>query len=727
MAVSGTYQKAVQGLVTGLICAGVTSLLFMSGMLEPWELKLFDMRFRALPASPGTVASGDIVLVTLDQGSLEQCLERRGYRWPWPREFYGKIVDFLAGAGARAVIFDMYFTEPDIERHELPSRMSDSAFARSLKRYGRAYHGYMLLSKGLLPPALDREKVLLKQLDAYDGRVADDYELRDYSAVDFPLVELANAARAVGFLNMAPDPDSITRRAMLLATYNGIPAVGIGLTAYWDLADRPQVTVDDGVLAVGDAVIPIDGNGRAYLWWYRPREDAENAFVRYPAYSVLNSAVQQELGVETDLPASVFRDKVVLIGSTAHGLYDIKATPLSENTPGVEVQATLLSNIIKNDFVQRTSRVFVLCTVLLACLLAAVATRMLRSVTGGFTAVLALAVLWFAGREFLSRYHIFVDVFPVMLGVSLSFIGMMTFNYFHERKHSRLVRGIFEHYLDRSVVRSLIADPERVALGGEERVCTVIFSDVANFTSISETLDAKQVVEFMNIYLNAMTEIIIEEGGFVDKFVGDEIVAIFGAPNDLPDHALCACRAVVKMQKKVADLQPLFRKIGCTREIFARSGLNTGEMIVGNMGSETRMNYTAMGDAMNLGARLEGTNKIYGTRVAVSDSTAGAAADGMVFRELDTVRVKGKSTGIRIYELVCGKEDLGDQQRSIIEQFNRALEFYRSCRWGEALRLFEENAGKGDGPSEVFAERCREYSQDPPEEGWDGIYVMKVK
>ena len=254
----------------------------------------------------------------------------------------------------------------------------------------------------------------------------------------------------------------------------------------------------------------------------------------------------------------------------------------------------------------------------------------------------------------------------------------------------------------------------------------MLFSDVANFTNLSEKLDPESVVQIMNHYLNAMTDLIIAEGGFVDKFVGDEIVAIFGAPSALPDHAARACRALVRMAARLREMQPEFRALGCTHELFARSGLSTGEVIVGNMGSDERMNYTAMGDVMNLGARLEGANKAYGTRILVSAPTVEAAGAAFLFRELDWVRVKGKDRPTPIFELVGEAAAVPGTGRAALADFGRGLALYRAGTWDEAAPCFEQAARAGDPAAAVFAARCRELAAAPPVP-WDGVYALPSK
>lgn len=733
---SDTVGKLRQGLGIGLFSAFITVAAFLSGIFEPLEMISLDARFGQIPRSAANKAPPGIVMVTIDQDSLDATLAQRGHRWPWPRMFYGLMVEYLTAVGARGVVFDMYFTEPDIARLELDSAESDDAFIEAVKASGRVYSGYLLKKSG---QGLDPEKqaAFTSKLDKYKGVITSRHLLDTYGYADFPLAPLAEGSRAVGFLNMPLDNGDTARRSMLMAAYSGNPdvskdiaAVSLALTVAWDIAGCPEIELKNNILRFSDKSVPVDNEGNVYLWWYKSEKKDMSPFESYPAHNVLNAAVQYKSGKEPSLPASVFKNKIVYIGSTAQGLHDRKSTPVSgdHTVPGMEVQATAIANLLMGDHVRRTGRASIVIVLFLVSVVTAMTVRSCRKIVYGILpVVLLLPMVWLAGYWFLASQHVFVDVVPLVSGIALAFVTATLINYLSEQRHSKLVRGIFEHYLDRSIVSSLIAEPEKVKLGGESRTCTVIFSDVASFTSTSEMLTPEKVVEFMNVYLNAMTEIIISEGGFVDKYVGDEIVAIFGAPEVQPDHALRACRAIVRMQERITELQPEFTKIGCAKEIFARAGVSTGTMVVGNMGSVERMNYTAMGDAMNLGARLEGTNKIYGTLCTVSDNTAQAAGDEFVFRELDLVQVKGKKNGVKVYELVGVKGSVPGIRLELIGKFSKGLELYRAGRWQEALDVFVENAEKGDVPAVAFAERCREFMVNPPEEDWGGIYVMKVK
>ena len=715
--------RPLQGAAIGLVSAAVILPAYLAGVLEPLERKALDARFRLLPPSQNPPG---VVVIEIDQGSIEHIYRVTNVRWPWPREFYTKMIEFLTTTGARATVFDVFFSEPGIDR-DLTGEESDALLAAATRESGRVYHTYVLQRDGL-PPFPERIDAILRVNRSADIRQTDAALLPGYTTGALPPPALTDAARAVGFANLEPDSDGIIRRLTPLARHGKDVLMSMALAVYWDLRGRPPVTMDRRHVTVDGARFPIDRDGRCYLWWYAPAPTAKSPFIRVPFHQVLSARIAQEAGQPLPLDPSLFTDRVVVLGSTAPGLFDIKATPLSGQSPGVYAQATALANLLRGDVVARTERGLIVAALLGLCLVTGIGVRTIRSatVTIAGTAVLMLA-LCVAGYTLLAVYHVFLDIIPLLAGMLLTFIGITVFNYLSERRHSRLVRHIFEHYLDRSVVQTLITHPERVKLGGERRDCTVLFSDVANFTHTSERMEPEELVHFMNVYLEAMTSIIIDTGGFVDKFVGDEIVAIFGAPADLPDHAQRACRALIAMQERLRELQRDFHMLGSRDEIFFRAGLSSGPVVVGNMGSESRMNYTAMGDVMNLGARLESANKQFGTRVLVSESTVAAAGDAYCFRCIDRVRVKGKDVGVSIYELVGPADRLSTERRRVLDIFAGAFELYQQRQWDAAEDRFAEAADMEDEPARRFVDRCRAYRKSPPPEDWDGVFTLTQK
>jgi adenylate cyclase len=714
-------------LVVGLLCAAMVSLAFHLGLLEVLEYKSLDHRFRSMPRWQGESSPADISIVVIDQASIEKVYKDIDQRWAWPREFYAKVLGFLKAAGARAVIFDMYFSEPDIDRDVILGADSDAALVAATRYVTNTFHSYVLQRNGLPPEPDEYDAIAAKS--AFPGQIqtgATDH-LRKFTTGALPSAALTAGATGVGFATVAEERDNICRRIQLIAGFRGTTVMCQSLAAGHVLMNRPPLTLAPGCMRIGPQTVSIDNSASAYLWWYRPQEGERSPFPQHSIYNVLRAAVRLEDGRDPELSFDDFHDRIIYIGSTAPGLFDVWATPLSGAVPGVEVQTTALANLLRNDFVSRVSPHTTHVMVLILCLLVAHTTHMGRRHALSMLIPLILLATTVGGAYLtLSARHLFVDLVPPALAIVGTF-GITTItNYLTERHHSKMVRGIFEHYLDRGVVNNLIANPEQVRLGGETRECTVLFTDIANFTNTSEQLGPEQVVHFMNVYLNAMTDIIIEEGGFVDKFIGDEIIAIFGAPNVLPDHAERACRAVLRMRDKVKELQPEFKAAGCQTEIFARTGMCTGDVVIGNMGSETRMNYTAMGNTMNLGSRIQGINKVYGTRIMVSESTARAASESLLFREIDAVLVKGKEQGERVHELI-GERKSATVPATTCEAYSEALELFRQRQWEEAGALFRKLAEDGDPPSEVFAKRCDEYDERPPPEEWNGIYVMQTK
>lgn len=729
-----SLRRAAKGILIGAVTAILIALLTQSGLLETLELKTLDLRFRSLPPTPAAELPGDIVIVEIDQNSIEQVYTHINYRWPWPRLFYGTMIDFVAGAGAKTIVFDIFFSEPDIER-DICGAESDAALAAATARSGRVIHACVLKQSGLPPPP-DEEAALLQSersvleapLNEKNRTYKSSTSAKTYTSAALPAAALTQASRAVGFANATLDEDNVIRRVPLLRSYREATLMNTALAAAREVGGRSDVVLTPDALCLGDRCIPTLPDRTAYLWWYRAADPAAAPFQTIPAYAVLKARTEAAAGMDPSLSPATFKDKIVYFGSTATGLFDSKATPLSNAVPGVRVQATALANLLRGDSVRRIDRATTLGLLGLLCLVTGLATHGTRHTMSGLGITLALLVaLTLGSRMLLAGPHLFVELVPPAAGVGLTFVAATLINYITERRHSKLVRSIFEHYLDRGVVRTLINDPDQVALGGERRTATVLFSDVANFTNTSENLAPEQLVAVMNLYLNAMTAIIIEEGGFVDKFVGDEIVAIFGAPNDLPDHAARACNAVVRMQAQAARLQPQFKALGCTNEIFFRAGLSTGALVVGNMGSEQRMNYTAMGDVMNLGARLETANKEYDTRVLVSDATAAAAGTDYAFRPLDRVRVKGKDEAVPVRELMGRTDAVDAAVQARCDRFAEGYRLYGEQKWDAAAAAFHEAAARGDVTATIFIDRCKAFRDNPPQGEWDGTFTLASK
>jgi adenylate cyclase len=444
----------------------------------------------------------------------------------------------------------------------------------------------------------------------------------------------------------------------------------------------------------------------------------------YPVVALLNSMAQIQEGKAPQVPPSEFAGKIVLVGLTAVGLYDLKSSPLSAVIPGVEIQAAALDTLLRRQYLAPASPVLLYALALVLAVGAGIAISGLRKmgiIIGAFAVFLTLPALA-AGAAFAGKVWL-AFVFPEA-AVLLSLIGASVLNYSIEGKERRFIKGVFSHYLSPAVIERLIADPAMLQLGGEERYVTSFFSDVAGFTSISERLTPQDLVRLLNAYLSEMTDIILDSGGTLDKYEGDAIIAFWNAPLDIPDHALRACRAALACSRRLREIRPdLENRFG--HGLRMRIGLNTGPAVVGNMGSGRRFDYTAMGDTINLAARLESAGKQYRVSLLAGEATIAGAGEAILAREADLIRVVGKDKPVRIFELLGESGTATAEDRTSLLAYREALALYRGRDWVRAIEAF---ASLGRDPlAEFYLDRCRAFAHEPPPGDWDGVFDLKSK
>jgi len=467
--------------------------------------------------------------------------------------------------------------------------------------------------------------------------------------------------------------------------------------------------VADGLI-VGSRKIPLDERGNLLLKYRGP----SRSHPRFSAANVISSEARVRHNLPPIYPPEAFAGKWVFVGLTAPGLLDLKASPMGGVYPGVEVHATLLDNLLQGDFLQTLPgwARWAWTLVLVAVIAAAVLYGPRLKVT---LAAFCLLLLAYLSLTVLAFYRgLWAD--PVLSGLALALsFGLATaYSYAAESRQKQYIRRMFGQYMSEGVISHLMAHPEKLKLGGERRRVTLFFSDLAGFTSISERLEAETVVGLLNDYFSAMTEIILAEAGTVDKFEGDAIMALWGAPLDQEDQALRACRTALRQQAALADLNRRFAGLNLP-PLRMRIGLNTGEAVVGNLGSARRFDYTVIGDTVNLASRLEGLNKFYQTIIIASETTVAACGEAVACRELDLVAVKGKEQPVRVFEVVALQEDLTPELAARNREFAQALTQYRqgdfaaaAAGFGTLLERFPK-----DGPSQTFLGRCRRFLDDP--------------
>jgi len=697
-------KKIVRGILIGAASFGIGFALFALHFFQAFEWKSWDARLR-LFSSPGR-AGHDIVLVLVDQESLDIYEKQQGLPWPWPREMYGYLIKYLKTGGAKACFFDIAMTETSQFR---PA--DDQNLAEAMNVAGNVLCPIFLSEEK--KESDETEASLLGRFSRQAGAIPVSKET--FRSVTLPLGLYLQAAKGAGNAAVNPDGDGIYRRLPLLYLYKGI----ILPSAYLAIADFVRGGFDGGT-------IPTDDQGRMIIHFFGPTgtSTTPGTYKTYPIATLINSWAQLQEGKTPQIPPQEFAGKIVLVGLSAVGLHDLKSSPLSAVIPGTEIQAAALDTLLNHHFVRVPPMEIAFILAFVLALIAGISVSLLHKIWRMTLAFLVcLAVPWAAAcAAFLGGYWLDF-VFPEFT-VLLTLTGAAVLNYSIEGKERRFIKGVFRHYLSPAVIERIIENPKLLQLGGEKREITSFFSDVAGFTSLSEKMAPEEMVKLLNAYLSEMTDIILDAGGTLDKYEGDAIVAFWNAPLDEPDHALKACRAALECQRRLKELRPEFLK-RYGHEITMRIGLNSGPAVVGNMGSSRRFDYTAMGDTINLAARLESACKQYQVSILAGENTYSHLEDILAAREADIIRVVGKQIPVRIFQIIGEKEKVTPLQMEKIGIFHQGLEAYREQDWDRAMALF---GGLTEDPlAAIYIDRCRNFKLNPPPKQWDTIYGLKIK
>jgi adenylate cyclase len=716
MPLAASPKKKLIATAVGLAVCLLALALHQTGLLTIAELKTLDHRYQryADPAKAGK----DIVLVAIDEESLATF-----GRWPWPRDRHGFVVNFLKKAGAKAIVFDILFLEPDENAEEF-----DAVFAEEVRAAGNVFFPFLFQTSPLPPPPA---ALLAKATIPVDRKGEAPMNVpASYQGMKLPITPLAEAARGLGFINLTPDHDGTTRRLAPVAytSHGAFPQLATTVTRYVLEADRAEQGTR--TLHLGRTTIPLTARGDMVIDWHGPQERVERkTYAEYPIGAVLRSFTEQQQGQRPFLDPALFKDKIVFVATTAAGTYDLRVTPISPFTPGVLIHMAALDNILRGRHMQPAPYWAFALTTLGLCLGTAWCFMLVRRqalkfafIGGGAVAYYGIAVHAFTG------HGLWLELAFPEGALATTFAVAATVEYLTEGRQRRLLRAVFDKYMAAEVVDEIMRNPEGITLGGEKKELTVFFSDVAGFTTISEKLQPEALVELLNRYLSAMTDIILRHRGNVNKYLGDGIMAVFGAPRGEPNHATLACYAALDSQATLARLREEWKAQGLP-EIIARIGINSGPLVVGNMGSQARMEYTVMGDSVNLASRLEGANKFYDTRILLGPRTYELAQGDIEAREVDMLRVKGKLEPVVVYELLARKGELPIEKRRVVGLYQEGLAVYKRRDFALSKDRFEAALAldPSDGPSKVYLQRSQEYTIAPPPPDWDGVYVLKSK
>jgi adenylate cyclase len=696
------------------------------------RLKTFDLYQIAKPRVP---AARPVVIVDIDEASLNTIGQ-----WPWPRTIVAKLVEKIARGGAAVIGMDMVFAEPD---RTSPGLLVDSL--PELSEAARAELKAVPDHDTILADVIKRTRTVLGQ-SAYNPRPGDTRQalapkasfatlgadpnpyLIEYPGLlsNIPILEEAAAGR--GMFTVLPDPDGVVRRVPIVMKAAGamIPSlnadmlrVATGQTTY--VIKTGKAGVQSVVL--GGVEIPTDVN--AQLWIYYSHHDPKR-FVS--AADVINAKI----------PPGTFKGKLVLIGTSATGLFDMKSTPIEPVMPGVELHAQALENILTRTFLKRPdytigaelflTLVVGFAFVVLAPILGALPVAALGAALAGLVSGLA----WYL----FTRQGILLDVAYPLTGGLAVFVTMVYVNYVREEAQRRQIRNAFSQYISPDLVAQLAKDPDRLVLGGETRTLSILFSDVRGFTSISEGYkdNPQALTSLLNRLLTPLSHAVLEHHGTIDKYMGDAVMAFWNAPLDNADHAADACAASLKMMENLDQ-------VNAERESEAREngtpyvplrigiGINTGECVVGNMGSDMRFDYSVLGDSVNLASRLEGQSENFGVPIILGSHTAELVKERFAVLELDALRVKGKKEPEVVYTLLRTSKLMGDEElETLKDQMSSLLTAYRA-RALKVLRKTDRHSNDVDLSAlfDLYEGRIREFKKNPPPKNWDGVYTATTK
>jgi adenylate cyclase len=653
-------RRSLLGLAVGALVALVLVLLRGTYPAQSFELKTLDWRFRALH-DPARADTG-IVIVDVDEVSLDLLRGSLG-RFPWPRDVWAMVVRYLAAGGARVVAFDFTFPDPD-----LPHPGADSAFAEAARAAGNVVQTLSFQQVGGAAEAARNrayreDSTALARLGDFAWPVEGLPPEQVFQSAEHPYRLLLDASRSVGSINFTPDAvDGTARRVPLFYRFHGrsYPAFGLAVAAVADSARFRSGPARWGArtLALGALAVPLDAGG-LLLKWRGPYRDPKRRLETYrifPIAQLLHSYQQVAAGEAPELPLETFRGKVVFVGASGSGLFEPRANPFGPADPGVLIHATLADNLLRGDFLRRARPAANLGATVLAALLAGVAASFISSVWWSVAAGVGLAAAYLALAFWLfGAGGVWLDAAAPTLAILLTFTGGMAANYFTEGRHKRQIREMFSKYVAPEYVAQLADDPSKISLGGRRAELSILFSDIRGFTSISEKLEPHEVIEFLNEYLSEMAAIVKHAGGTLDKFIGDAVMAFWGEPVHHPDHADRAADCALAMQAATARLAARWVAEG-KPDIHIGVGINTAEVIVGNIGSvEHKLDYTVIGDGVNLASRLESANKEFHTGIIISEFTLAKLGDRFAVRALGDVTVKGKERPVAIFELLGRK------------------------------------------------------------------------
>ncbi|WP_225411613.1 adenylate/guanylate cyclase domain-containing protein [Stigmatella hybrida] len=736
--------------------------------LPNMERQLYDSALTTFTRRHGL--SEDITVVAIDQSTLDGVRANRTYarnfgNYPWTRSLWARVAEELSASGARAVLFDAVMDEPDTD----PS--ADQSFATALRDTGLPF--YLGVSSHRSDHSLPRVKPVQRLPapaqalapaggapvpEAPSGEFEEVEEDEAYPATDPlqaaqalafpvrtegrplprlesepergqrhphqlvpPIAPLLPEVDGFGLVEVEPDPDGSMRRTRFAYTDGTNAYVTLPVALAADLFGAQELAFSGRTMSLGPRELAVNPDGSAEIDFGGTLHERYHVI---PLIAVLDAWALRREGKPTGLSPDLFRGKVVVIGGTALGVGDTKTTPFGASVPGVNKQVAVLDNLLTGRFITQAPLWVSLLFSLALALTSTVVLMTLRRPELELAWLLLLIPVLFGVMGYtlaFGRVHL-LTAMPTVAGL-LASLGAVAANHLFANREAAFIRQAFSRYMEPKLIEQMIEENQLPRLDGEEREITAFFSDIRGFSTFSERFreDPRALVRVLNMYLTRVSSSLLNEGGCLDKYIGDAVVCLFGAPINHADHAVRACRGALRVKAEVEQLREEFRQQGLP-DVYTRIGLNSAKLFVGNFGSEQLFDYTAIGDGMNLAARLEGANKAYGSLIMIGPSTYARAQHAIEVRELDNVRVAGKTEAVTVYELLALKGQLPAHTRETVARYHEALALYRQASFAEAVTVLETRLAQDpeDGPTAALLERCRKYELSPPRP-FDGV------
>lgn len=712
----------------------ITSNRTISGFVERLDNLGYDLQLRTRVLTENITPKSPVAIIDIDEKSLKA----EGH-WPWPRNKIAELVTSLQNQGAIVIAFDIVFPEKERNIAETlmeklaAQRTLDPATALTLNQNKMEFDNDNILAKALaknesvlafaLTPQVQTDNALPPPILKLDETLQQQLGIIKGNGYVGSIAILQEAAKLGGFINIFHDTDGIIRRAPIIMQYKGgvYPALSLqAVMAY--LGEDIQLVTPlynktrelEGI-KLGNRFIPTDEKGQVLI----PFIGKSYTFPYYSATDALNNK----------LPKDALLGKILFLGTSALGLGDLQPTSIQSPYPGVEIQATLVNGMLENNFSYIpawTNGAKFIITLLLGLASAFLFPYLGPRILGLIIVLLPISLLFINNWIWEKTGLVISLLIPVILVVILAFLNII-YGYLFESRRREQLKKMFGQYVPAKHIDEMLKTSSDYALKGEDRQMSVLFADIRDFTTISEGLSATDLVQMLNIYLNPMTEVIFKHHGTIDKYVGDMIMAFWGAPLKDKNHERNAIECALEMQEKLKDVQKITEEKKWP-EIKIGIGLNSGNMSVGDMGSKYRRNYTVLGDTVNLGSRVESLTKFYGVKIIVTETTQDNQQK-FVFRKLDLVRVKGKQKGVAIYEVIGTQDKLSSELSDELSKYHKGLDFYFAQQWDNAFELMTELKEKYPDRKiyQIYLDRINEFKVTPPPADWDGVYVHKSK